>query len=210
MRRRGKDTPPLHSVWAEQGNGTSCLIQVSPPVQGDLRHPILPHLPLGWQILLENISGVWSGDLPEFMITGLRSGVSWVGETITREPKPVHSGWIWGTPLGDPVDPVPFLSLVQDRSPPGLVVLSFRMSMPLSAFSSPSSTTSQVGRCPWQPPDQRGDLTEMGVVLTEMEMWPPGLRERKEQLCARVEYSHAPHDDISISNGPHTRQGSCR
>lgn len=91
------------------------------------------------------------------MITGPSPGFSLVGETVTPEPQPAHSGQIWGTPLGAHLEPVPFRSLVQDRSPLGLAVLSFRTSMPLSASSSPSSMTSQVGQCPWQHPDQSGD-----------------------------------------------------
>lgn len=123
------------------------------------------------------------GTCLEFMITGLSSGVFLVGETVTPELMPVHAGRVRG-PFGAHLEPIPFLSLVQDRSPLDPVGLSFRMSMPLSAFSSPSSMTSQVGRCPWQHPDQSGD-PGLGVVLTEMEMCPPALCERKEDSSAQ-------------------------
>lgn len=86
-----------------------------------------------------------------------------------------------GIPLGAHLEPVPFLFLVQDRSPPGLVGLSFRTSMPLSVFCSPLSMTSQVG----QRPDRSGGPGP-GAVLEETETHLSALREGKEeQLCTR-------------------------
>lgn len=62
--------------------------------------------------MLENILGVWLGDLFEFMIIGFRFGVFWVGEIIIRELKFVYLGWIWGIFFGDFVDFVFFFFFV--------------------------------------------------------------------------------------------------
>lgn len=118
------------------------------------------------------------------MNTGLSSGVSVLGDIVSPEPMPVLQGQIWGPLWGAYLEPVPFLFLVQDRSPPGLVGLSFRTSMPLSAFSSPLSTTSQVGQRPWQHSDQGGGRGLKGV-LDKMEMRLPSLCERKEDSSAQ-------------------------
>lgn len=117
------------------------------------------------------------GTCLEFMITGLSSGVLLVGKTVTLEPVPVLG---LGILLGVHLEPIPFLPLVQDRSPPDLVGLSFRTSMPLSAFSSPLSTTSQVGQSPWQSLDQSGNQG-LRVVLTGIEKCPLALCKRKEE-----------------------------
>ena len=93
----------------------------------------------------------------EFLITGLSSGFLLVGEMLPQSPDLCTQARFRGAPLRAHLEPVPFCSLVQDRSPLVLAVLSFRMSMPLSGSSSPSSTTSQVGQCPWQHPVQSGD-----------------------------------------------------
>lgn len=89
-----------------------------------------------------------------------------------------------GDPSGAHLEPVPFLFLVQDRSPPGLVGRSFRTSMPPSAFCSPSSTTSQVGQHLWQHPGRSGGRG-LRVVLDTMEMHLPSLCEGEEDSSAQ-------------------------